>query len=294
MKYNAVINAVKEILAEYTSPLTLRQLFYRLVSKQLIPNTRSSYCQLSQQLVEAREQEHVDRGMLEDRGRQVLGEDDWGYENPEDFLECLTGGLKSQWENYQRPLWTDQPNKILLCVEKDSLSTIFTSVAEPYRIKVFPNKGYCSFSYVHKILTECDEEKTNIILYFGDYDPSGRDIQRSLEERLLKYAGFSPTNLILKRIALTEKQIQEYNLPPKPEDSATLAKLQRDPRARTYGIEYACELDAFNPAVLTRLIGEAIHSHLDSELWTSQFKLQEVEKQSAKELLRRITIVTGV
>jgi hypothetical protein len=288
MNYDLLTTETKKILAEYTGPLTLRQLYYRLVSKQLIPNTRTSYTQLSKQLVKAREEGHIDRGMLEDRGRQVLGADDWGYESPQAFLEQLTSSLRDRWQNYQKPLWAEQQNKILICVEKDALSSIFTQVAKPYRIKVFPNKGYCSFSYIHQILAECDEEKPNVVLYFGDYDPSGRDIERSLVERLGKYGA---VNFKVVRVALTEEQIRQHNLPPKPEDMATLEKLQRDPRARTYGTEYACELDALDPLVLHGLIKSSIEACIDGEVWKRQIERQEIEREAVKEQLQNVKIM---
>jgi len=287
MKYDLLIAETKKILAEYTSPLTLRQLYYRLVSKQLIPNTRTSYTQLSKQLVKAREEGHIDRGMLEDRGRQVLGEDDWGYESPQAFFEHLTSSLRDSWQSYHKPLWVEQPNKILICVEKDALSSIFTQVAKPYRIKVFPNKGYCSFSYIHQILAECDEEKPNVVLYFGDYDPSGRDIERSLIERLGKYGA---VDFKVVRVALTEEQIRQYGLPPKPEDMATLEKLLRDPRARTYGTEYACELDALDPLVLQGLIKSSIEECIDGEVWRRQIERQQIERAAVKNQLQKVKI----
>jgi len=287
MKYDLLVAETRKILAEYTSPLTLRQLYYRLVSKQFIPNTRTSYTQLSKQLVKAREEGHIDRGMLEDRGRQVLGDGDWGYESPQAFLEQLTSSLRDRWQSYQKPFWAEQQNKILICVEKDALSSIFTQVAKPYRIKVFPNKGYCSFSYIHQILAECDEEKPNVVLYFGDYDPSGRDIERSLVERLGNYGA---VDFKVVRVALTEEQIRQHHLPPKPEDEATLEKLQRDPRVRTYGTDYVCELDALDPLVLQELIKSSIEECIDGEVWRRQIERQQIERAAVKEQLQNVKI----
>ena len=50
MKYNELVNAVNGIIAGYSIPLTLRQVYYRLVAAGLIANTRSDYNALSSQL----------------------------------------------------------------------------------------------------------------------------------------------------------------------------------------------------------------------------------------------------
>jgi len=53
--YPEIVGAVNKILGEYDFPLTVRQIYYRLVAANLIPNTRSAYNQLSSWLVKARE-----------------------------------------------------------------------------------------------------------------------------------------------------------------------------------------------------------------------------------------------
>ena len=51
MKYAQVVKAVNEVLNSYSITMTLRQIYYRLVSKYAYPNTKSSYKNLSRQLV---------------------------------------------------------------------------------------------------------------------------------------------------------------------------------------------------------------------------------------------------
>lgn len=60
MKYAELVGAVKRIISGYSIPLTLRQIYYRLVVAGLIANTRSDYNQLSSQLVTARENGDID------------------------------------------------------------------------------------------------------------------------------------------------------------------------------------------------------------------------------------------
>ncbi|MGF3536924.1 MAG: hypothetical protein ACQXXE_08775, partial [Candidatus Bathyarchaeia archaeon] len=78
MKYERLVSEVNAVLREYNVALTLRQLFYQLVSKHVFANTESNYKRLSRVLVKAREKEDVGASRIEDRSRQVLGQGDWG------------------------------------------------------------------------------------------------------------------------------------------------------------------------------------------------------------------------
>jgi hypothetical protein len=119
------------------------------------------------------------------------------------------------------------------------------------------------------------------------YDPSGRDIQRDLEERLRAYGG---KNFTVDRVALTREQIAQYNLPPRPEDAATLEKLGRDPRSKTYGVEYAAELDALEPAALQEIIRQAIQDQIDPQKWDETLRQIEEERRALRERLARLRI----
>jgi hypothetical protein len=102
MPYETIVKEVNKILQEYIMPLTLRQIFYRLVSKLVIPNTVTSYKTLSKILVKARERGEVDDTRIEDRSRQVLGMGDWGYQDFDSFLDERIRRLKDSWQYWTR------------------------------------------------------------------------------------------------------------------------------------------------------------------------------------------------
>jgi len=287
VEYAKIVGEVRKVLKAYRMKLTLRQIYYRLVSAQVIPNTRTSYQQLSKVLVKARERGDLNYKAIEDRSRQVLGVGDFGYESPDDFLDYQIQRLKESGENYSRPLWSAQPHHVLVVLEKDALSRVFMTVANRYRVKVFPTRGYASFTYVKTIIENLEDDKPNIVLHFGDFDPSGRDIERDLTKRLVSYGA---KNLVVKHIALTEAQIKDLNLPAKPEDLETLKKLERDPRAKRYGLDYAVELDALDPKLLTELIEDSISEEINVGLWTAQLRQIELEKTSLVEKLKNVKV----
>jgi hypothetical protein len=268
-------------------PLTLRQIFYRLVSKLVIPNTVTSYKTLSKILVKARERGEVDDTRIEDRSRQILGIGDWGYRDFDSFLAERIQRLKESWQYWTRPLWQNQPQNVIIALEKDALSRLFTDVADSFRIHVYPTRGYGSYTYIKLMALKMNGQKPTTVLYFGDYDPSGQDIQRDLEKRLTAYGA---KNFKVIRMALTKEQITQYNLPPRPEDAETIAKLQRDPRTKTYGIDYACELDALEPTTLQHIIRTAILNSIDLEKWNQTIQQIKDEQQKLKEKLAKLKI----
>lgn len=289
MKYSELIKAVNEILGSYAVRMTLRQIYYRLVSKYGYPNTKSSYKSLSRQLVKAREDGDVDDYKIEDRSRKAQGTGDFGFETIEEFMKDQIESLKDCHQYWTRKMWISQKVKVILALEKDALSRLFVDIASRFRVKVYATKGYGSYTFLKDLAEDLDTEKETVILYFGDYDPSGRDIERDLGERITKYS--QGEAFTVHRIALTKPQISEYNLPPMPEDAETLAKLSRDPRTATYGMEFAVELDAIEPDELQRLIRAAINEQIDSEQWNNDLETIKEDREELREKLEGVKIL---
>jgi hypothetical protein len=279
MKYKRLIKKVNSILNEYNTALTLRQLFYQLVSRHVFANTESNYKHLSRALVKARENGDVDASRIEDRSRLVIGQGDWGYESPKRFLDSVEHGLKEAWQRFSLTLWEDQPHRVLVVLEKDALSRLVSGIAEDFRIKTFPSRGYSSYTFVRDMAQECNGHKPTKILYLGDYDPSGLDIQRDLGTRLQCYGA---TNFELKRVALTLNQIQHYQLPPLPAKTS-------DPRTVQFiadtGGSNIVELDALPPNVLQDLVKNAILSHIDTEKWSTRVQQIQNDRESLRQKL---------
>jgi hypothetical protein len=287
MKSEEIISETNDILSQYKVALTLRQLFYRLVSRKSLPNTENAYKWLSKVLTKAREEGEVDSDSIEDRSRTVLGDGDFGYSSADGFVEKQIDKLRDSWNNFTMPIWSDQPSKVMIGLEKDALSRLVSDVAEKFRVKTYPTRGYASYTYVYNMAKECDGEKFTYILYFGDYDPSGQDIVRDLEDRLERYDG---VDFQVDKIALTLNQIREYKLPPMPAKTS-------DPRyarfvADTGGVD-AVELDALPPDVLQKLVDSAISEQIDVKRWTARIEEIEKKKQELKEKLSKLKVEAG-
>ena len=169
-------------------------------------------------------------------------------------------------------MWVDQPNHLLVSLEKDALSRLVSDIANQYVVRTFPTRGYPSFTYVQRMASYMRKRlsgKPIVVLYFGDFDPSGIDIERDLSDRLSKYdAG----NFTVKRVALTEDQITKYDLPPMPvktSDARSYAFLE------AYGNK-SVELDALDPNTLKFMVAQSISAHIDLDTWT--MREAEIEK----------------
>ena len=243
-----LVKEVKQIMDEFQIKMTLRQIYYQLVSKHLIENIKSQYQRLSKILVEARHNGTIDWEDMEDRTREAKGGDD-ELDTPKNHFDSAFHYLKNCWQAYRLPKWKDQPIYLEVWFEKQALEGIFSEICKQENVVWLACKGYSSHTTGYELQKRIEalvEEKEIHIVYFGDHDPSGIDIYRFIQEMCDRFG------LVIKfeRVAITEEQIKEYNIPPmmaKSSDSR-YAKFVAD-----YGTDVV-ELDALRPDVLQDLI----------------------------------------
>jgi 5S rRNA maturation endonuclease (ribonuclease M5) len=194
------------------------------------------YTSFDGMLTRAREEGLIDWRKIADHTRNTIVPPGEFYEDTEEFIQSFKYNISSWWERYQVGLWENQNCLVKAFVEKDALCQVVADAALDYQVCVIPGRGYNSVTQLMKLAEELENiDKTIIILYFGDFDPTGLDIDRSAAERLARY---SQADIKLKRIALTESDIA--GLPHNPTKST-------DTRAPSYIEKYGerCwELDA--------------------------------------------------
>jgi hypothetical protein len=284
MRYAEVVEATRRILEEYSYRLTVRQVYYRLISPpyQLFPNTATNYKTFDKILTKARERKEVDWKKIEDRARSILGgEKQPIFSSEEQYVDWLFQLLNETY--YDKSHWDDQPNHVEVWVEKDALSTLFERAVKQYRLVVFPSRGYSSYTKVMEALERFPEQKNVIILHFGDHDPSGLDMSRDLSSRLEGYSDTNDGGLVVKRIALGIEQVRELALPPNPTKKA-------DSRAREYTAKYGdeCwELDAVPPDTLAQWIRDAVEREIDSSAWKETQERVKGERERIRRALEQ-------
>lgn len=277
-----IIEQTKNIIAQYTTKLTVRQIYYRLVSKHVIPNIQSQYQYLVKTLVSARWQNLIKFSDIEDRTRQFLGRDE-PLKTPGETFQSWYNAFKTCDEYHDLPRWLDQPKYIEVWLEKQALQGLFYEITNPQKVTLFPCRGYPSLTKLYESASRIhfgSEGRAIMILYFGDYDPSGEDINRKIEEDLLRFG----LSFSIEKIAITKEQIEEYEIPPMP------AK-ESDPRyadfVATHG-DVAVELDAIDPDALQKIVKEAIEKHFDEEIYEEVQVRQEQEREEIQEMVEKV------
>jgi len=281
------LNKVKEVLKELESykPLTLRQIYYQLVSKEYIENKVSEYTMLSGLIKFARVDGYIKWDDIEDRVRSF--HDLRGWSNKEYFIEQSFEYFLS---NYRRNLLQSQDKYIEIWIEKDALSSIFTRIANKYTVPVVVCRGFTSISFLNdfKKRLEYYKGKSPLMLYFGDFDPSGIEMLNSMKITLKNEMNIN--NIEFKRVALVKEDIFKYKLPHNPN-----ALKKTDTRAKKHLLNYgelAVELDALRPDILEKKIKEGIENELEEDAFNAEIdfyyseidKLNEIKKKVKKAL----------
>ena len=283
MKYEETVAAVNKVISQYSIPLTLRQIYYRLVAAGLIPNRRSAYNGLSAQLVKAREVGEVNERRIVDRSRSI---EDRAYDSPEDFLDAAIYTTKNR---FFRRFWTTQETYCEAWVEKDALSQVIAGAVEALNTIVAPSRGYSSYTYVkdavYRFQDNRGEAERVVILHLTDHDPSGLDMTRDLQDRFNAYSRGLPFSVEVKRIALSIDQVRQYDLVPNPTKVT-------DSRAGRYMARYGdeCwELDAIEPDELVRLVRESAEAEVtDWDAWNELKDQDEKEREAIRKAIERL------
>jgi hypothetical protein len=180
-KYEVIQNIVS-IANEYLRDnyvLTLRQLYYQLVARDIVPNHDKVYAKISSIKDDVVYSGLVDWEVFEDRGRVPMQA---YYEY--DVKDALQRTINSYKLNRQ----LGQKNHIEVWTEKDAISSILKRATNPKTIRLVVNKGYTSSTAIYesygRFLDEIENGKKVKILYFGDHDPSGIDMIRDITERV--------------------------------------------------------------------------------------------------------------
>ena len=173
-KTRRIVDMARAILAE-RNPMTLRQVYYQLVSRQVIENTRSQYQALSNALVTARRDGTIPWEWIEDRLRRPRKVSMWAD---------LASFADTAQRAYRRNVWDTQPRYIEVWLEKDALSGIFEHLLDHYGVTLNVGRGYDGWDSIHNAAERFGDGDGVSVLYFGDLDPSGEDMIRSLIERL--------------------------------------------------------------------------------------------------------------
>jgi hypothetical protein len=241
----ALIEKCNAVIEDYSAQgysLTLRQVYYQMVARAIIPNNERSYKNLGALINDARLAGLIDWEAIEDRTRNLQSRSRWN--RPGEIIDSAA-------RSYHLDYWQGQKNYVEVWVEKDALVGIVGQVCHGLDVSYFSCRGYVSQSEMwgaaQRLNRYKERGKNIVLLHLGDHDPSGIDMSRDIQDRNTLFEHFG---LEFKRLALNMDQIEKYDPPPNP------TKLT-DSRANGYidafGME-CWELDALEPQVISDLI----------------------------------------
>jgi len=271
----ALITIANGIIDDYQAQgftLTLRQLYYQFVSKDLIPNTERSYKQLGTAISDGRLCGYIDWDAIEDRTRHIEQNSHWS--DPAAIVDsCIN--------SYAIDKWANQHNYVEVWIEKEALVGVIEGICKELDVVYFACRGYNSQSEQYQAAKRLERARNGgrepNIIHLGDHDPSGIDMTRDNSDRLelMSYSW-----LDVNRIALNMDQVEEYSPPPNP------TKLS-DSRANDYVADYGYEcweLDALEPSVIVDLIRDSVLELRDEDLWQEMVD----EEEAGRDTLRQI------
>jgi hypothetical protein len=293
-------------IVEQHRPLTVRHLFYLMVADGFIAKAEEEYRNVVVRLAgEMREEWLVRQQLLKRPHRQPHcreDDDDYlDYADQRDELLHRAGDLAApvipfgrehildagRWirkprthsgvqaalrdtaELYRRAVWDEQDHEVHVFCEKDAIADLVNDATEIYDMPLAVMRGDASKTFLYECAAAIEERDKPATLYFlGDYDVKGRQIIHSAFDRLCRYA--PGARITYEILAVTEEQIEKYDLPTRPEKSD--------------GSREAVEIDALPPAILRQLVIGAIESHIPQ----AQIDIVRVAEANERAILTRI------
>ena len=272
---------MKEYSEKWRIRLTLRQLYYQLVSRDIIPNSLRSYSRLGDIVSKGRLAGYLDWSMIEDRIRIPKANQHWN---------SAAQILRSAASSFYKDRWEGQENYVEVWCEKDAVSNIIEPVCSKWDVIFMANRGYSSQSAMYSAYGRYQhahfQGKDLHLIYFGDHDPSGIDMTRDIQDRMDLFLGFRESvaeeyiTLDVDRAALNMNQVDEYH---PPENPAKTTDSRYESYVSVYG-DSSWELDALSPDVLSGIVEAYIVNLVDIDAFDAVEHDQEKVKAKIQEV----------
>ena len=262
-----LIENANGIIDEYQAlgfTLTLRQLFYQFVSRPALGlvNTFENHKKLGRVVTDARRAGLIDWDALEDRTRNVRSLPTWD-EPPEIIGACAN--------QYREDIWSSQPYRPEVWIEKDALTGVIEGVSEEFRVPWFSCRGNVSDSEMYaagkRFAAVINQGQVPLVLQLVDHDPTGLDMSRDVRERL---AMFARQDIEVRRLALNLDQTN--GLPP---NFAKESDSRFEDYVQQFGTTDCWELDALAPNVIAGLVRAELERLIDRDAWAAAIEGEE-------------------
>jgi hypothetical protein len=266
----AELDAIDEAIVAAAAdepPITLRGVYYRVVSAGAIEKTEAAYDLVGRQLLKLRRAGRVPYSAITDGTRYVI--------SPRTQVS-LDSFLDAAASSYRRMLWLNQTDEAIIFTEKDAIVGVLEPVTSEWDVGLGVLRGYASESFTWNVAEGLRHKDWPVYFYqLGDHDPSGVDAWRAFRDSVLSLA--PEADVHFERLAVTPEQIVEMGLPTRPTKPS-------DSRAAKFAGE-SVEVDAIRPAVLRQIVRDAIEQHIDVDA----LRVTRVAEREERRLLLQIS-----
>ena len=267
----ALLDRVQGVLDEYADhlPLTIRQIFYRLVGAHDYEKTERAYQRLVEHLNRARRARIIPMDVIRDDGGVISKPDHW------DSAEQFVATIRAMAEDFTLDHSTGQTTRLVVICEAGGMVPQLDRVAHPFGVTVMSGGGFDSTTDRHKFAATLSEhERPTEVLHIGDHDPSGVSMFLAFLEDVEAFARELGGQATFTRLAVTPAQIEEHRLPTAPPKVT-------DKRAFS---GQTCQAEALPPDVLASILRTAITERVDQRVLD---RVLRQERRIRRELSKR-------
>lgn len=262
-----VLDAVRDVMAEYHQylPLTVRQVFYRLVGLGALAKSESAYVRLCEYLNRARRAGLLPFSVIRDDGGSAVVHR--GYGHPEQFRSDIRAAIRA----YRRRFLPG----VEIWLEAEGMVPMIADAADPYRVPVYSSGGFDSVTVKHEAATRIAQQPAPVIvLHIGDYDASGLAVVDSAAQDVGQFLADldAPGWAHFERLAVTPQQISDYGLPTAPP--------KHTDRRGAESLSATVQVEAFAPDVLTDIVRSRLAELVDLDALADLESQEEADRRA--------------
>jgi hypothetical protein len=258
----AEIDAAIYKIAQAERPVTVRGLFYRVLSLGLVPKTEAGYFVVQREALKMRRAGELPYDWITDGSRLRLKPRTWS---------SAMAALENTARAYRQALWADQGIHVEVWTEKDAIRGVVYPVTAQYDVPLMIARGYSSETFLWETAEAINTEGNQAVIYqLGDHDRDGVRAWDAIQHRLRDFVD-DDIEMDFERIAVTPEQIEELDLPTRPDKTDS-------------GFGPCVEVDAIASTTLRALVTDAIEAWIDDE----QLRITLIAERSEREILRSL------
>lgn len=270
-----VLDNVQRVLDEYKAygAMTVRQVFYRLVGEYGYDKTELAYKRLAEYLVKARRSGMISFGAIRDDGTDQAG--GGGWQDRQQFWRSV----RSTADHFELDHQMGQAQAIEIWCEAAGMVPMLAQMTEEWHVPVYSTGGFSSVTVTHEVARRIARSgETTVFLHVGDYDPSGESIFSSMTEDIMSFLGSRDYLFDPRRIALTERQVDEYDLP-------TAPPKKTDSRSRSW-VGETTQAEALPPNLLRDIVAGSVSDLIDQDILDDVLDREQTDRIEIDRVLK--------